>query len=239
MKSKIRDRGKNGWKPALLLGAVLALVLLARFFNLEDRMREIHHWIRALGGWGPVVFTFFYAVGVVVTVPASAMTLMAGAFFNPPLGILTATAGSLAGTSATFLIARYFAREDLERLAARNARFQKLDRMTGRHGAVIVAMTRLMPLSPFSVLNYAFGLTKIRFWEYALWSCLCTLPSTIFFVLGARAFIRGTREGKVPWVIVIVMAAITLILAVLLRVIERKLEKKKGAPPGKRRISRG
>jgi uncharacterized membrane protein YdjX (TVP38/TMEM64 family) len=227
---RARGQGQSWWKPVLLLGVVLILVILVRFFNLEDRMREIHHWIRTLGGWGPVVFTLIYTVGIVATLPASAMTLMAGAFFKPLLGIVVATLGSFLGTSIVFFIARYFARKDLERLTARNEKFKKLDQMTERHGALLVAMMRLMPLSPFSVLNYAFGLTKIRFWEYALWSCLCTLPSTILFVLGARAFIRGMNEGKVPWMLLGLMGIITLVLAILLQVVEKKLEKRDKKP---------
>jgi uncharacterized membrane protein YdjX (TVP38/TMEM64 family) len=236
MKSKparAKARHPRSWvvprwlKPTLLFLAIGILLVLGRFFHLEDRFRDLHHWIRSLGAWGPVVYSLLFAGGVLLALPGSAMTLIAGLFFKTSTAVLAVTLGATIGSAATFLIARYFAREDLVRWASKSKWFRKLEKMTERHGAWIVAMLRLMPLTPFSVLNYAFGLTRVRFWEYLLWSCLCTLPSTVFFVLSAHALLRGVREHQAPWTLIGALAGITLVLALVMGWVERRLEKRK------------
>jgi uncharacterized membrane protein YdjX (TVP38/TMEM64 family) len=76
------------------------------------------------------------------------------------------------------------------------------------------------------VLNYAFGLTRVKFWEYVFWSCLCTLPSTVFFVISARAVLRGAREHQVPWTLVGVLGGLTLLLALVMAWVEKRLERR-------------
>jgi len=230
MKSKLRSakpRGKARWlKPMLLFLVIGILLVLGRLFHLEDRFRDLHHWIRSLGTWGAVVYSLFFAGGVILALPGSAMTLIAGLFFKTVTAVLAVTLGATLGSAVTFLIARYYAREDLIRWASKSQRFRKLEKMTEKHGAWIVAMLRLMPLTPFSILNYAFGLTRVKFWEYLLWSCLCTLPSTVFFVLSAHALLRGVREHQAPWPLIAALAGITLVLALLMGWVEKRLEKR-------------
>jgi uncharacterized membrane protein YdjX (TVP38/TMEM64 family) len=79
---------------------------------------------------------------------------------------------------------------------SRSDKFQKLDRLTEDHGAIIVALTRLVPISPFNLLNYGFGLTKVPFWTYVFWSWVCTLPGTILHVVGADAVTEAFAAGQ-------------------------------------------
>jgi uncharacterized membrane protein YdjX (TVP38/TMEM64 family) len=234
MKSKPRrsksrkpvPKGFPRWlKPLLLLLGIGVLLVLGRLFHFEDRFRDLNYWIRSLHAWGPVVYIFLFAGGLVFALPGSAMTMIAGIFFKTPIAILTVTLGAALGTALTFLISRYFAREDLDRWASKSQRFRKLDKMTEKHGAWIVAMLRLMPLTPFSVLNYAFGLTRIKFWEYLFWSSLCTVPGTVFFVLSARALFRGVREHQAPWSLIAALVGLTLLLALVMAWVERRMEK--------------
>ena len=112
MKSKRGSQARPRWlKPLLLFLAVAILFGVSRFFHLEDRLRDLHHWIRSLGPWGgPAVFALLFALGIICALPGSAMTLMAGLFFKTPMAVLAVTAGAALGSAATFLIARVFAR---------------------------------------------------------------------------------------------------------------------------------
>ena len=98
---------------------------------------------------------------------------------------------------------------------AGSERFARLDRLTGRHGAVIVAITRLVPLFPFTLLNYGFGLTRIRLRTYVFWSWLCMLPGTVLYVVGADAVARALVSGRIPWTAAGVAAGALALLAVL------------------------
>jgi uncharacterized membrane protein YdjX (TVP38/TMEM64 family) len=80
-----------------------------------------------------------------------------------------------------------------------NEKFRRLDRMTEQHGAIIVAVTRLVPLFPFNLLNYGFGLTRVPFWTYLFWSWLCMLPGTVVYLVGTDALIRAVTTGEIPW----------------------------------------
>jgi uncharacterized membrane protein YdjX (TVP38/TMEM64 family) len=137
--------------------------------------------------------------------------------------VATVIVGATLGASAAFAIARWFARAAIERWLAGNERFRKLDALTERHGAIVVAITRLVPLFPFNLLNYGFGLTKVPFVTYLVWSFVCMLPGTALYVVGADALTRGLTEGRVPWSLVGLLAFVVLALVLLVRRVRRAL----------------
>lgn len=213
----VESRAKTGawWKPVLLISAIVAMIVLSKIFGLGARFEDLREWIRGLGALGPVVFVLIYIVAVVAALPGSAITVAAGALFGSVLGVVVVSIGATVGASLAFLIGRYFARDSVAQWMSKNEKFARLDRLTERHGAIIVAITRLVPAFPFNVLNYGFGLTRVRFWTYAFWSWLCMLPGTVLYVVGADALTRGISEGRVPWVLVGVIAAVIAILSLL------------------------
>jgi len=171
-----------------------------------------------------VVFVLLYAGAAVAALPGSALTLVAGALFGSVHGVIYVSIASTLGASLSFLISRYFAREAVAAWLSTKEKFRRLDELTERHGAIIVAITRLVPLFPFNILNYGFGLTRVRFRTYVFWSWLCMLPGTILYVVGADAVFKSIRGGRVPWVLAIVLAAAIAVLVVLVRLARRKLE---------------
>ena len=214
------------WRPVVLVVAIVALLVLGRVLGLGERLGELRNWIQGLGPWGPVVFVFLYAAAVVAAIPGSALTVAAGALFGSVLGVILVINAATLGASLAFLVSRYFAREAIAQRLAGNEKFQKLDRLTEEHGAIIVAITRLVPLFPFNLLNYGFGLTRVPFWTYVGWSWLCMLPGTILYVVGADVFTKGLAEGRVPWPLVGALVVAVLILTVLVRQARRRLKEK-------------
>jgi uncharacterized membrane protein YdjX (TVP38/TMEM64 family) len=88
----------------------------------------------------------------------------------------------------------------------------------------MVAITRLIPVFPFNLLNYGFGLTKIPFWTYVFWSWLCMLPGTVLYVVGVDAVIQLIVQRKVPWILFGVIAGVGVLLAVLAKFAHRKIK---------------
>ncbi len=128
--------------------------------------------------------------------------------FGSVLGLVASVSvASTLGAALAFAVARWFARDSVARWLAKNERFLRLDRMTGTARCVVVAITRLVPIFPFTLLNYGFGLTGVRFRTYVLWSWLCMLPGTVLYVVGADAVTRGLAEGRVPWPLVAIVVA--------------------------------
>jgi len=215
----------RGWlKPTLFALLLLVVVISARLLGIGERLGDLRDWIEGLGGWGPVVFVPLYALGVVAALPGSALTVAAGALFGSVLGVILVINAATLGASFSFLIARYLARESVAGWLGKNEKFQRLDQLTEKHGAIIVAITRLVPIFPFNLLNYGFGLTRVPFWTYVVWSWLCMLPGTILFVVGADALTRGVAEREVPWALVGVLVGAAILLTILVRQARRKLQ---------------
>jgi uncharacterized membrane protein YdjX (TVP38/TMEM64 family) len=211
-------------KPLLLFAVLLILFLSARFLGLDKRLGELQIWIRSLGSMGPVVFIGLYAVATVLAIPGSALTIAAGALFGSVTGVVCVSIGSTLGASLCFLIARYVARESLEQSMSQKPLFQKLDAMTAKQGGLIVAITRLVPLFPFNLLNYGFGLTKVSFLTYVGMSWLCMLPGTILYVVGADAISQAFAKGEIPWHLVALVAGMLVILAIIAKQAKSKLD---------------
>ena len=236
------EAGKNGkdrrpglWPPALLLGAIVAVVFLSRIFGVGDRLADLRDWIGTLGVLGPVVFSLAYAGAAVAALPASVLSVAAGALFGPVLGVIVVAIGSTLVASLAFLLSRYAARRSIAAWLEKNERFRRLDDLTAKHGAVIVAITRLVPIFPFNLLNYGFGLTRVSFRTYVLWSALFMLPGTILYVVGSAAVFEAAAEGRVPWLLVSVVILIFGVLTVLARGAKRKLAESEAGMQDKKR----
>ncbi len=224
--------GRAWARPVLLLAAMIVLLVLAKVFGLGHRLGELRGWIHSLGPWGPVVFVFLYAAAALAAIPGSVLTIAAGALFGSVIGVLVVSIGSTLGATAAFLISRYFARDAISRWLSHNEKLRKLDAMSEKHGAIIVAITRLIPLFPFDLLNYGFGLTRVRFWTYFWWSWLCMLPGTILYVVGADAFTKGLQKGEVPWPLVGSLVAAAVLVIVLVRYARRVLKEREQSLEG-------
>lgn len=168
------------WSRILIgLIALVALVVLGR--QLGGYLPQFAAWVDTLGIWGPVVFIVGYAAAAVAFVPGSILTLAAGAIFGLGEGIVYVFIAAVLGSSAAFFVARYVARAAIERRLAGNARFATIDRAIGEQGRKIVLLLRLSPIFPFNLLNYALGLTKVRFSDYFMAS-VGMLPGTLLYV---------------------------------------------------------
>lgn len=164
----------------LFAAAALTLFVFAgrRFGAL---LPEFARWVESLGAWGPLAFVVGYAGAAVAFVPGSLLTLAGGAIFGLGRGTLFVFAGAVLGSSLAFLVARYLARRAIERRLEGSARFAAIDRAVARHGRRIVFLLRLSPVFPFNLLNYALGLTRVRFVDYLVAS-LGMLPGTVLYV---------------------------------------------------------
>ena len=219
-------RRTSGLRLALLIRILIVAVGVAavRWLGIGEQVVALRGWIEGLGSLGPVVYAAIYAAAVVAAVPGSVLSVGAAALFGAGVGIVVVSVGATLGASLAFLVARYLARSAVVARFSHKEAFQRLDRMTEERGAVIVALTRLIPLFPFNLLNYGFGLTRVRFWTYVFWSWLCMLPGIVVYVAGTDAVIQFVMGGQVPWIVLAVLGGGIVVLAVLVRFAQRKLK---------------
>ncbi len=220
-------RGRLALKIVLGLAAVAALIFLGR--ALGGYVPRFAAWVESLGLWGPVVFVAGYAAATVAFVPGSLLTLAAGAIFGLLWGTVWVLIGASLGATAAFLIARYLARSTVERRLAARPRFRTIDAAVAAEGRKIVFLLRLSPVFPFNLLNYALGLTRVRFRDYLL-ACLGMLPGTFLYVyygkaLGSLAAVAGGAEierGAGYWSVLALGLAATLLVTTLVTRIARR-----------------
>lgn len=210
----------------MLLAVVASLFVLAFYFNIAERIGQAREWVGSLGAWGPLVFSAIYIMAVIAAVPASALTIAAGAIFGTAIGVAVVSVSATAGAGLAFLLARYAARGPVQDWLAGNEKFERLDRMTEEHGAVLVALTRLVPVFPFNLLNYGFGLTRVPFWTYLFWSWLCMLPGTVLYVAGTDVLVRAFRERTAPWAAIGAFIGAVVVLVFLVRYAKKRLKGK-------------
>ena len=167
-------------------------------------MQAILESIDRLGVIGAIVFIGVYSLATVAFLPGSILTLGAGVVFGVVKGSLYVFLGATLGATLAFLTGRYLARDFVAKRLDGNDRFEAIDQAVGEAGFQIVLLTRLSPLFPFNLLNYAYGLTQVKLQDYVLAS-VGMIPGTILYVyIGslfsnlADLFAHSQERSKTP-----------------------------------------
>ena len=220
----------------ILIGAVVAAgVALLPAKELLSRFLEL---ASGLGIWGAVLVIAFYVVACLLFIPGSLVTLGVGFLYGVVWGTAIVSHGSTLGATAAFLAGRTLAREWITRKVATSARFQAVDRAVGQQGFKIVLLVRLSPLFPFNLMNYAFGLTRVRLRDYILASWIGMLPGTVMYVyLGSAAksladLAAGRIEGGAGQKILFGVGLIVTVVVTILvtRIARRALQEAVAIP---------
>lgn len=221
---------RHGWLRSLVAAlAILAGVVLAWAFGVYDHLRPenlagLQRWVSGLGPWAPILYMVAYVLLELAFVPALPLTILAGVAFGPVWGTLYAWVGATLSAGLAFLVARYGWREMVAHWVAKSPRMARIDGAVVRHGWRILAFTRLVPVFPFNLQNYAYGLTGIRFSTYLLVSAVFMLPGTAAFTLAGDALAEGATGLR--W-LVLCFGVAALLLAILY-VVPRRLGRRSG-----------
>lgn len=216
---------KSNRKLYLIGTIVLAIFVGSFFLPIKEWVNALSDWIASLGYWGPVVYIAFYVLATLLLLPGAALTPLAGFLFGLGWGSVWAIIGSNIGANLAFFIGRYFARSAVEKRVSENEKFGAIDGAVGDEGWKIVGLTRLSPVFPFTLLNYAYSLTSVKWIHFALASLVGMAPGTIMYVyfgslgkLAAEADQTSTAK--------IVLMIVGLIATVLVTVVVTRAAKK-------------
>src|SRR5437762_11549486 len=162
--------------------ALLVLVVLAGVFG-EEPVSTFRDW---LGGvdviWAAVLVGLAYTPASLVLFPGWVLTVAAPALLGFWVSLVAVSLGSTLAAAVVFLVGRGLARSWVEAKVAGSPRFRALDRAVAEQGFRIVLLTRLSPVFPFTLLNYAFSLTRVSFRDYVLASWIGMFPGTVLYV---------------------------------------------------------
>lgn len=208
---------RNTLIRVLLLLVVTAGITFAIIYRDRFDAEALEIWVNDAGVLAPIVFILIYALATVLFLPGSVITLAGGALFGPVLGTFYNLTGATLGASLAFLISRYLASDWVEDKAG--GKVKQLINGVENEGWRFVAFVRLVPLFPFNLLNYALGLTKIRFLHYLIASYVFMLPGgfayTYLGYAGREAIAGG--EGLIQKIMIAI--ALLAVIAFLPRLI--------------------
>lgn len=198
-------------------------------FNPQELLRNALLSIQNLGSIGAIAFIGLYIIATVAFLPGSIVTLGAGVVFGVILGSLYVFIGATLGATAAFLVGRYLARGWVAKKIAGNDKFTAIDKAVGKEGFKIVLLTRLSPVFPFNLLNYAYGLTGVSLKDYFLGS-VGMIPGTVMYVYigslaGSLAMVGTDSQPSNPavqWAIRIVGFIATVVVTVYVTKIAKK-----------------
>lgn len=208
---------------------LVALFFLWRLLPVKDWLESFQDRVENMGALGGALYGLVYIVAALLFVPGSILTLGAGYVFGLGWGTLIVSLASTAAAALAFLITRYLAREKVQKAARGNAKFAAMDRAIGENSWKVVALLRLSPLVPFSLSNYFYGLTSVRFLPYILASWAAMLPGTLLYVyLGSIGKNVGDEKNTLEWVFLGAGLVATLVVTVILTRYAKKELKKPG-----------
>ncbi len=209
----------KGYIKILVLVMLVAGIAAAVVYRDRFDAQALEVWVQGAGAAGPLLFMVVYAIGSVLFLPGSVLTLAGGALFGPVLGTFYNLTGATVGAALAFLVARYLAGDWVARKTG--GRLKQLIQGVENEGWRFVAFVRLVPLFPFNLLNYALGLTRIPFWHYFLATWVCMLPGAIAYTYLGYAGREAVAGGEGLIQKILLALALLAAVAFLPRLIAR------------------
>lgn len=156
---------------------------------------QLQQWLKQGGIWTPVIYIALYTLATVLVLPSTVLNLTGGAIFGPWLGTLWASIAAVIAAIVAFAFTRTVGRDLVaEKLATR---WQSMDAEVRQGGLFYMFAIRLLPIIPYGLVNFAAGLTSIRFQDYLLGTILGTVPGILPFVLIGSSGLRAMKTGDV------------------------------------------
>ena len=226
------SRKKWAWICVLLSVVVVAGVYFRWPARAQSLLQAALEQIGQLGYWAPVLFILLYIAACVAMLPASILTIGGGTLFGLVEGSVYVSIAATLGATAAFLVGRYLARDWVTRKIGKRPAFAAIDQAVAEEGWKIVLLTRLCPIFPFFLMNYAYGLTRVSFRHYFFATWVGIIPGTILFVYIGSLARTGAQETSATgwaWRGFILVTALLATFQIA-RIARRALSKRTGSP---------
>src|SRR5438874_12093068 len=216
---------------ALVLAIALGIAL-SRFIPVVNFIEALQQRVMSWGAWAAICYPLLFALCNILLLPGGILAVGGGFFFGLWWGFLIVFTGNVVATAISFALSRSIARRWFQRKLSGNPTLRALGPAVERESWKIILLSQLHPLFPTSLLNYFYGLTRIRFGTYMLWASIGRLPGIFLYAyvgtLGQLA-VRIMRSKRYPrmieyWIWGGAFVTTSLLLAVLGRVAYRAIQ---------------
>src|SRR6266702_8502127 len=169
------------WQAAALLLVIALVWALSRFFPVVDFIETLQQRVMRLGAWAAICYPLLFALCNILLLPGGILAVGGGFFFGLWWGFFIVFAGNIVATGISFALSRSIARRWFQRKLSGNPTLRALGPAVERESWKIILLSQLHPLFPTSLLNYFYGLTRIRFGTYMLWASIGRLPGIFLY----------------------------------------------------------
>src|SRR5256884_1911466 len=220
------------WQAAAVLMVIALVWALSRCFPVVDFIAMLQRRVMSLGAWAAIWYPLLFAACNILLLPGGILAVGSGFFFGLWWGFLIVFAGNIVGTAISFALSRSIAKRWFQQRLSSNSTLRALGPAVERESWKIILLSQLHPLLPTSLLNYFYGLTRIRFSTYMLWASIGRIPGLFLYAyvgtLGQLA-VRIMQHKNYPrmieyWIWGGVFVTTMLLLIVLGRVAYRAIQ---------------
>lgn len=205
---------------------IIAVAILAYRLDLVSKLKDIklmQQWFKSLGAVGYLVYIIIYSLASIFMLPGSILTIVGGIAFGPIIGAIVALTGATCGAIISFLIAKYFMRDTIKGMIGNNVLYEKIDNGFKENGSSFLILTRLVPIFPFNLQNYAYGLTGIKTSTYIFWTFLCMMPGAfIYAYMAGEIALQGISPN------ILIKFTVAGIISFIVSLVPKYIAKKRG-----------
>src|SRR5262249_41332536 len=228
------------WQAAAIVCGIALAVALSRFFPVVSFIAAFQERVMSWGAWAGICYPLLFAACSILLLPGGILAVGGGFFFGLSWGFLIVLAGNIIATTISFALSRFVARRWFRRKLSRNPTLKALGRVVERESWKIILLSQLHPLFPTSLLNYFYGVTRIRFSKYMLWATIGRVPGLFLYcyvgTLGQLA-VRIMRGRSYPrmieyWIWGGAFITTVLLLVVLGRIAYRVIQRSPASASG-------
>lgn len=217
---------KKFLKIGVFAGLIILIFMLDRCYCFSSYLSDTKNleFLKQMVKDNAVValtlYTVFTIVGcVVLALPGITFAVIAGMMLGPCLGIFACLFATTLGASIAFLAGRFFLKDSIKPMLEKNRHMKRLlFSDDGKSKLIILMITRMVPIFPYNLQNFAYGITNIGFWEYTIYTFIFMLPGVSFFTIGAA----GLAAGEEKWKYFLVAGILAVIVTISGIIIKRK-----------------
>lgn len=195
---------KKSFKISIFIIIIIAVCIIDKHFGCSsylcnmDNLKFLTQLVDQNLFLALSIYTIITIVGcVVLALPGITFAVLAGMMLGPVYGIFACLFATTLGAAIAFLVGRFFLKDSIKPMLEKNKLLKKLlFSEDGKSDIVILMITRMVPIFPYNLQNFAYGITNIGFFEYTLYTFVFMFPGVSFFTIGAAGLTAGDDKWK-------------------------------------------
>jgi uncharacterized membrane protein YdjX (TVP38/TMEM64 family) len=219
-------KNKNIVKLLVFVASIIVIFIVDRHFGCSKYLSNTENltFLKNTVDDNMLLAMAFYIIitiigCVVFALPGVTFAILAGMVFGPCIGIFSCLVATTIGASLAFVVGRFFLKDSIKPMLEKNKILKKLlFSKDGKSDLVVLMITRMLPIFPYNVQNFAYGVTDIGFWKYTIYTFIFMFPGVAFFTIGAA----GLTADEDKWIYFSIAGILAVVVTLVGLIIRRK-----------------